>query len=444
MSIEKAKSGGQTTRYVINESIKRIMSMRNSNGGLVYWPGSSDVNMWSQCYAAHFLTEASKAGYAVDAEFMRRLLLNITAYAKTQQWEEYAFWDEATQSYKPKKRIAKPVIYALYVLALNGKQEISQMNFYKSNVNDLTPDMRCMLASAYSAMGNMPACNELLNFKDDNPKTRTMSGGDFSSYIRNNALMLLCLSDADPNDPRIPALAMQLNKSVKAAHYLSTQEKSFTLLAFGKLARKAGKNKVSANISFAGKNLGTFDGKDFTWKGNKGETGTLNVTTQGTGDLYYFIETSGIPTTPEKETDNQLKVRKRFLNRNGQEINLNNIKQGDLIFVEVTAQTTNTLKVENVAIQDVLPACFEIENTRLRGDEQTFPFMKTPKIYPDYLDIRDDRITAFTTVTPTAKYFYYSVRAVSTGTYIMGAVNATAMYDGNYFSNFGNNRVTVR
>ncbi|MCL2040456.1 MAG: MG2 domain-containing protein [Bacteroidales bacterium] len=443
-TLEKAKSGGQTTRYVINESIKRIMSMRTSNGGLGYWPGSSDINMWSECYAAHFLTEASKAGYTVDAEFMRRLLLHITAYAKTQQWDEYHLWNESTQSYKPQKRIAKPVIYALYVLALNGKQEISQMNFYKNSVQELTPDMRCMLASAYAVLGNMPACNELLNFKEDNPKTQAMSGGDFSSYIRNNALMLSCLSDADPNDPRIPALALQLNKNVKDARYLSTQEKAFTLLAFGKLARKAGKNSVTATIALGGKNIGTFDGKNFTWKGNKGETGTLNVTSQGTGELYYFVETSGIPTNPVPETDNQLKVRKRFLNKNGQEVDLNNVKQGDLIFVEVAVQTTNTLQVQNVAIQDVLPACFEIENSRLSGDDRTYPFMKSSKVYPDYLDIRDDRITAFTTVTPTIKYFYYSVRAVSTGTYIMGAINATAMYDGNYNSTFGNGRVTVR
>jgi len=400
--------------------------------------------MWAECYAAHFLTEASKAGYTVDADFMRRVLLHITAYAKTQQWEEYSLWDNATQSYKPQKRIAKPVIYALYVLALNGKQELSQMNYYKSNVNELTLDMRCMLASAFAVIGNMPACNELLNFKEDNPKTQAMSGGDFSSYIRNNALMLSCLLDADSNDPRIPALALQLNKSVRDARYLSTQERSFTLLAFGKLARKAGKNNVTADITFGGKKIGAFDGKNLSWKSNKGETGTLNITAQGKGSLYYFAETSGIPNTPIPETDNQLKVRKRFLNKNGYEIDLNSIKQGDLIFVEVTAQTTNTLKVENVAIQDVLPACFEIENSRLTGDDRSFSFMKTPKLYPDYLDIRDDRITAFATVTPSVKYFYYSVRAVSTGTYIMGAINATAMYDGNYNSTYGNNKVTVK
>jgi len=79
-----------------------------------------------------------------------------------------------------------------------------------------------------------------------------------------------------------------------------------------------------------------------------------------------------------------------------------------------------------------------------KNSEQSHSFMKSSRIYPDYLDIRDDRITAFATVTPTIKYFYYSVRAVSTGTYIMGAINATAMYDGNYNSTYGNNKVTVK
>jgi uncharacterized protein YfaS (alpha-2-macroglobulin family) len=444
MAVEKAQASGQTTRYVINESIKRIMSMRKSNGSLAYWPGGNDVNMWAECYATHFLTEASKAGYAVDADMMRRLLLHITAHAKSHATDDYQYWDATSQSYKVRHQTAKSVIYALYVLALNGKQEISQMNYYKSMMSELAPDMRCMLASAFAGIGNMSGCNELLQFAEEPGKILPQSGGDFSSYIRNNALMLSFLLDAAPNDPRIPALAQQLNKITKETWYLSTQEKAFTLLAFGKMARKAAKNNVTADITLNQKNIGTFNDKNFFWKSKKGEVGTLNISTKGSGELYYFIETSGIPKTPVKEIDNQLKIRKRYLNKNGFPANLESVQQGDLIYVEITVQTTNTLSVDNVAIQDVLPACFEIENSRLIQNDQQMSFMNNAKLNYDYIDMRDDRITVFGRITPSIVYFYYSVRAVSTGTYIAGAANATAMYDGNYYSIYGYSKVSVK
>lgn len=443
-SIEKAKTGGQTTRFVINESIKRISSMKNSSGGLNYWPGSSSHSWWSECYAAHFLTEAQKAGYSVDEDMMHRLMIHLASHAKSQAKDEYYYWDSSIKDYRKYLKTSKSVIYALYVLALNGKQEIAQMNYYKSNVTDLSLDMRAMLAGAYVFTGDMPSANQLLNFTDVLPNTRASSGGDFSSYIRNTALMLQCLVDVAPDDARIPSLAMQLNKEVKNAGYLSTQERAFTLMAFGKLARKAAGSTITANVSFNGSNIGRFEGKDFSWKSAKGQAGKLDINAQGSGDLYYFVETSGIPTKGVAEKDNNLKARKRFLDRNGKEVNLSDVQQGALIYVEVAIQTTNTLRVENVAIQDLLPACFEIENPRLTsGSGQYQSWMKSTSSY-DYLDIRDDRITFFTTVTPNVKYYYYIIRAVSTGTYQMGPLSATAMYDGNYTSTYGQGKVTVK
>lgn len=441
-SLQKGKTGGYSPRFVINESIKRIASMRNSSGGLNYWPGGSYHNWWSECYAAHFLTEAKKAGYTVDDDLMQRVMTHLSGHAKTQYKEDYWYWDSHSKTYKSYKRVSKSVIYAIYVLALNGKQEISQMNYYKTNAAELTPDMRVMLGSAFAIVGDMTSCEYLMNYTEDLGAARTYSGGDFSSAIRNNALMLNYMVDAIPDDPRIPTLALQLNKAVKDSRYLSTQERAFTLLAFGKLARRAAGSTITADVSLSGKNIGKFDGKDFSWRGAKGETGLLEVKGEGSGDLYYFVETSGIPKKPVKEEDNNIRARKRFLDRNGKEVNLNDIKQGAMIYVEIAVNTTNSLNVENVGIQDLLPACFEIENPRL-NDNQRFNWMKSSYSY-DYQDIRDDRITFFTTVTPNVKYFYYVVRAVSTGTYVMGPLSATAMYDGNYTSVYGQGKATVK
>ncbi|MDX2414610.1 MAG: hypothetical protein QNK33_05425, partial [Bacteroidales bacterium] len=66
------------------------------------------------------------------------------------------------------------------------------------------------------------------------------------------------------------------------------------------------------------------------------------------------------------------------------------------------------------------------------------------KSHPEYMDIRDDRISYFTEVTRNTKNFYYMVRVVSKGNYKMGPVGADAMYDGQYHSYSGGRMVNVR
>jgi hypothetical protein len=152
---------------------------------------------------------------------------------------------------------------------------------------------------------------------------------------------------------------------------------------------------------------------------------------------------SGIKMTPNiVNEDNHLKVRRRFLDRNGKQITGNSFSQNDLVVVEISAQSEAGSNVANVAITDLLPACFEIENSRLVA-EREMNFMKN-RSTPEYTDIRDDRISFFTALNGTAKTFYYTVRVVSKGTFIIGAVSADAMYNGEYHSYSGSGKVTVR
>ena len=65
------------------------------------------------------------------------------------------------------------------------------------------------------------------------------------------------------------------------------------------------------------------------------------------------------------------------------------------------------------------------------------------KAQPDYFDIRDDRINLYSQAGKVTKYFYYTVRAVNTGSFVVGPVSADAMYDGEFHSYSGGGRVTV-
>jgi uncharacterized protein YfaS (alpha-2-macroglobulin family) len=61
------------------------------------------------------------------------------------------------------------------------------------------------------------------------------------------------------------------------------------------------------------------------------------------------------------------------------------------------------------------------------------------------MDIRDDRILLYTSFTggKRQQQFFYAVRAVTPGTFVLPPVNAEAMYDASYSSTAGQGRIHV-
>ena len=250
------------------------------------------------------------------------------------------------------------------------------------------------------------------------------------------------LLDVDPDNPQIPVMVRHLSQQLNKASYLNTQEAAYSFLALGKFMRKNVSDNLTATVSVDGKVIGNFKGSELVLQ--KGIAGkNANVTISGSGKLYYFAEVSGINAKGDvKEEDKFIKARKSFYNRFGQLINPSNVKQGDLIAVKLTLENTERSKVENIALADILPAGFEIENSRI-GEVADMNWIKDQAV-EDYMDVRDDRITFFTYAEQKPRSFYYLVRAVSTGTFKMGPVSADAMYNGEYHSYNGAQTVIVR
>jgi uncharacterized protein YfaS (alpha-2-macroglobulin family) len=142
-----------------------------------------------------------------------------------------------------------------------------------------------------------------------------------------------------------------------------------------------------------------------------------------------------------KESDNYLKVRKRFFDRYGRAISGNSFKQNELIIVQLTLEKAFSGSVDNVVITDLLPAGFEIENPRTKE----IPGMEWIKdaSTPTALDVRDDRINLFVDADYAKQIYYYAVRAVSPGIFKMGPVSADAMYNGEYHSYNGGGMIRI-
>jgi uncharacterized protein YfaS (alpha-2-macroglobulin family) len=430
---QKSKMNANTN---ILEAIRKIKMRQTYKGGIMLWD-SGEEDWWATVYSAHFLLEARKAGFDVDNSLIETILGYINSRLKKREMINYYY--NRTQN---KKIAPKEVAYGLYVLALAGKSNVSAMNYYKANPQLLALDSRYLLSAAYATAGDKKSFTALLPAVFTGEESVAQTGGSFYSDIRDEAISLNALIDADPGNAQIGIMAKHVSDKLKTRYWLSTQERAFSFLALGKLARSANKSDATAEIKVGGKTVAKVDGGQ--WKGDQAALkGTnIEIETKGTGRLYYFWQAEGISSSGAyKEEDSYLKVRKRFYDRNGNAINGNVFKQNDLIIVGITLERSYSTAVQNVVITDLLPAGFEIENPRTK-ELPGMDWIKDAST-PTALDVRDDRIHFFVDANNNKQTYYYAVRAVSPGNYKMGPVSADAMYNGEYHSYNGAGVVRV-
>ena len=421
----------------IMEAIRKIKMRQLYNGAVTLWDGEGKEDWWATIYSAHFLLEAKKAGFDVDNSLLETMLNYITNRLKKRETINYYYNRDQNKKIAPKE-----VAYGLYVLALAGKTNVPAMNYYKSNPSSLALDSRYLLSAAYATAGDRRSFTSLLPSSFTGEESVAQTGGSYYSDVRDEAIALNALIDADPGNAQVPTMAKHVSDKLKSRYWLSTQERAFAFLALGKLARTANKSDATAEIKVDGKMIAKVDGGQ--WRGDKAalKGNNIEIITKGTGRLYYFWQTEGISTSGKyKEEDSYMKVRKHFYDRFGNAINGNTFKQNELVIIGISLEKSFSTPIENVVLTDLLPAGFEIENPRTKE----IPGMDWIKdgATPTALDVRDDRIHFFVDAISNKQTYYYAVRAVSPGNYKMGPVNADAMYNGEYHSYTGAGMIRV-
>lgn len=427
-------------KYNVQQALIKLQACQLPNGALAYWPGGDYETWWGSVFAAHFMLEAKEVGYDVNAQTLNKLLEYLKYKLKNK--ETITYYYNGTQ----KRTItAKEVTYSLFVLAKANQAQISTMNYYKANIESLSIDSKYLLSAAYALSGQKQQALQILPKGMGAEKSNNSFGGSFYSYSRDKAIALYALLTIDPMNNQILELSRQVSETLKTQKYLNTQETVFSLLALGKIAKENVNNNVKATVVVNGSTIATYNGSPLEIDVKKYINKTIEIKAEGQGKLYYFSEVSGISEDGNYiEEDNYLKVRRTYFDRNGRQITGNKFKQNDLIVVRLTLETAYNDVIENIAITDMLPAGFEIENTRLNQVNELPWIAKSSGVAtPDYSDFRDDRANFFTNIRFKPIVIYYMVRAVSPGKYHLGPVQADAMYNGEFHSYNGSGIVVI-
>jgi uncharacterized protein YfaS (alpha-2-macroglobulin family) len=426
----------------INGGIARLRKFQLANGAFSYWPGGDEVSVWGTDYAGRFLVEAMKLGYSVPEDLFR----NWLRFEKNQvqAGREPAFVQ----------------IHRLLLLVLAGEPQLGAMNLLKEDSLKVMNDVsRWMLAGAYQVSGASKTAQEILQTAGTRVEEAKRCDYWWITYgtgLRDRAI-LLEMAVLFQRWPEVNLILDEFTRALASQDWYSTQTLGHMLLALGK-AFKTNEGETLPVMA------GTIRLPDGTKKKFKTEKTTVEAEiTSGFGNpveveldesssvnrVFCELEWNGVPLEPDMtQFSRNLTLSAEWLNENGEPLDTARLKQGTAFWgrFRTAPVAAHYQRIDNVALVQVLPSGWEIENLRLSGEDLPAWAAKGNPNRFDYMDIRDDRIMWFFNFNPYQDReleFLVKLNAVTAGEFTMPPALCEAMYDANYQARKGGGKVKV-
>jgi uncharacterized protein YfaS (alpha-2-macroglobulin family) len=371
-----------------------------------------------------FLTQARKKGYHVPDFAFNSGLERLEAIVRDTGYEPW---------YLPVHS------YALYVLALNKKTDVSTLRYFSDTYGDQIPTSlgQAQIAAALSLFGENTAAAKVFTTAFRHQSRPRETGNywkafvrDYGSELRDRAAVLYLTALTDPKSKRIGELVKEVGRMRTSRRYLSTQEQAWLLLAAHSLSGD-GPYSVTVNGKAQAKRTKPLYLQPAKAELDKGVT----VRNTGKAKLWQSVTVSGIPAKDLPAESNGFTISRAFYTLDGKRADLDKVKQSDVLvaLIEVSAETP---RYHQALVVDLLPAGFEIENGRLKGRDVSsmkwLPKLTTPR----HVEPRDDRFVAAVDIGGKGRSFHlaYIVRAVTPGTFRLPAAHVEDMYRPSFFA----------
>jgi len=414
----------------INDAIERLRRFELPTGGLSYWPGGKTISIWGTNYAAHFLIECKKRGYSVPSELYKGIFYFLKSRSLT------------TSDYITER------IHRLYILALAGKPQIGPMNLiYENDLKTLSNINKWMLAASYYLAGKKSVKNIILKGAGTDVSEYKGEGVTFGSRLRDRALILDILTLFKEWN-KADIIYDNITEELSSDSWFSTQSLGYSLLALGKYITanndefRTDDTPVKGYVRFP-------DGKkkDFSFKNrpakfviNSGFGKQIKVHISADTSIkkvFSSLNWNGVPlrSTAEDESKN-LSLRVAWYDEDGIKIKPSLLRQGTTFWARITVSPGQYTRrfLRNIALVQVIPAGWEIENTRLSGEDLPDWMGDWELNREDFLDIRDDRVMWFFNLPGRSVGYDFVIKlnCITAGKFILPPTVTEAMYNDKY------------
>lgn len=365
----------------INKAIMNLISYQN-------WDGSfSKINnqnyyitQFNNSYVGLFLIIAKNKGF----EFPESVLIKWKKYINNNMYRQPKIFQA----------------FNVFLLALNKTPNIDSMNELYTMRDKLNTFELAALSAAYKLSGLDELSNNLKNklnnlelesnFKEE---VTNIKDNKYIIYVLLNPLTQRALSAYFMNiiedKPNIQ-LVSHIAKTLETDLWLSHITQATSLLTMSNIKYD---NKV---VNFSIDNKPESNKESSIFKVKKDSTITAK-------DLLYLtiIEKGILDSNPLLENainENLIIHREFFAADKKTPINVTNLKLNSTFYMKLTLTNTSYTALQNVALEQIIPSGWEIENTRIVNNNDEVEDSRWKQF--DYVDIKSDRLFAY------ANYIY--------------------------------------
>jgi alpha-2-macroglobulin len=404
----------------VRHAMSRIRNYRTHDGGLSLWPGGHQTDHWASIYAGHFLLEAQKLGYSVPEGVMSGWTRSTGAASRN--------WSARQQQARRNSDLIQA--YRLYAMALAGEPELGAMNRLRESA-DLSVAARWRLAAAYILTSNPQAANTLTSGIPTSAATYREQSFTYGSDIRDKAMIVETLVMMNKPETAMNLLS-ELSERLSSDTWMSTQEISFSLLAFYKFSSEnKTSEEIKADISIhraqAQRKTSKMNILSFEYDPVQSGNEIINIHNMNEGMLFARVVNHGIPAAGDEVTQNRnLQMAVDYYLMDGTPISVANMGQGTDFYADVKVYNPGVRgKLEQMILSFVVPSGWEILSGRSDDDNTAYQ----QSAY-DFQDVRDDRVyTYFNLDQGQTKTFRFRFNAAYEGRFYLPGVHCEAMYD---------------
>ena len=437
----------------INAAIARLRSFQLASGAFAYWPGNARPSVWASNYAGHFALEARSAGYHVPEPLMSRWL-------SFQRRRALSVQDNLLER-----------IYRVYLLSLAGEPDRGALNLiFESASMELSDTQKWLLAAAIRLAGEENRALGLIRDAGLEVRDYQESGGTYGSALRDKAMILsaaLHLSRPEIAD----RLARELSEALSSSSWISTQTCGYMLLALGQYYKSLEKTgdappRLRGRIRLPGEEEREFDsaapGLFFELDRGFGETMSVCLDPGGSIERAFLtLNWDGVPLHGAPSGDGGppdggvadlqqgLELEREWLDQDGMAVDPGALAQGSTFWGHFRVKNPNEHAIEEVALVQLLPAGWEIDNTRVSGGSRPPWMRKWALNREEYLDIRDNGVMWFFDLPAAGRGeaaldFVIRINAVTVGDFTLPPVVAEAMYNHSFAARRAGRAVSVK
>lgn len=409
----------------IESAIGRVLAMQDSSGAFGVW-GPYTTDLWLTGYAVDFLTRASDAGHAIDAQRFEQALDRLA--------NSVAYTQDVTDG-------GGALAYALYALARNGRAPAGELRYYADAKLDSfkQPMAKAQIGAALALIGDRERAERVFEVAASSLALAedATSRVDFGSNLRDAAAVLTLASEARVQGIDRAVLGQRISAAYAGRAYSSTQEQAWLVLA-AKAVSDVGEDVrlTVGGAAHSGTLTRSIAGPDII-------NNSVVITNSGqteTGAVVTAYGPSAVALPPVRDAG--LMVARNYFTLDGNKVDLasasggqSSVQQNDRFVVVLTVSASE--RSGRLLLEDRLPAGFEIENPRIvaSGSVSGLDWLKVA-VEPRHTEFRDDRFAAaFNLFDHSGELeagntfrVAYIVRAITPGTFVHPAATVEDMY----------------